>query len=103
MKVIEVQEPLQDWLDKNGYNLHVSVLEACEESLVHDSHSIDVVILKTKNGITKFIIKNPSSAIHSLELAMNNFVEVEDYELAARARDCIISWKEKINKPWQNQ
>lgn len=96
MKLYSVDQPIPAWVQAHRNEIYHDVLEQCEEKLRHrDGNSrVDVALLKTDAGITKFVIKDKIGIIESLERSMNFFVEVESYELAARARDCIKAWKE---------
>lgn len=96
MKLYTVDRPIVDWAKSHRSEINLDVLEQCEKKLSNlDGHyRVDVALLKTEGGITKFVIKDIPGIIQSLTIAMNYFVEVEEYLLAARARDCITSWKE---------
>jgi len=96
MKLYTVDQPIPNWVLEHRDDIYFDVLVQCEESLKTFNHSyrIEVALLRTTEGITKFVIKDKDGILESLEKAMIYFVEVEKYELAARARDCIQAWKE---------
>jgi len=85
MKLYTVDQPIPNWVVAHRDEIYLDVLEQCEYKLknLDGSNRVDVALLKTEAGITKFIIKD-----------IVGIVESEKYELAARARDCIKSWKE---------
>jgi hypothetical protein len=94
-KIIEVKGSVQEWVEQHSAQIHLEVLESCEEGLRNNEKEIDVVILKTDKGITKFVLNTPGKITRALNLSMMNFVGTEEYELAARARDCISGWNLK--------
>ena len=96
-KVYEVTGSVQEWVMNNSMQLHLEVLESCEQGLINQEKVIDVVHLKTQRGVTRFVLNTPSKIIRALNLSLDSFVKEEEYELAARTRDCIIAWKEKYN------
>jgi protein-arginine kinase activator protein McsA len=96
-KFYTITGSIQEWVTNNSMQLHLDVLESCEQGLINQEKVVDVVHLKTRNGITRFVLNTPSKIIHALNLSLESFVKEEEYELAARARDCIIAWKEKYN------
>lgn len=97
MKLYTVDQPIPNWVLEHRDDIYFDVLIQCEESLktFENSYRIEVALLRTTEGITKFVIKDKEGIFESLDKAMNYFVEVEKYELAARARDCNKDWKEK--------
>ena len=97
MKLYIVDQPVPNWIFEHRDDIYYDVLIQCEESLKTFTfdYRIEVALLRTTVGITKFVIKNKEGILESLNKAMDYFVEVEKYELAARTRDCIKSWKEK--------
>ena len=94
-KIIEVKGSVQEWVARNSAQIHLDVLESCENGLASGDKEIDVVILKTDKGITRFVLNTPGKITRALNLSLVNFVENEEYELAARARDCISGWNQK--------
>ena len=97
MKLYTVDQPIPNWVLEHRDDIYFDVLIQCEESLktFENNYRIEVALLRTTEGITKFVIKDKQGIFESLDKAMNYFVEVEKYELAARTRDCIKDWKEK--------
>jgi len=93
-----VDAPIQSWVADHQNEIFSDILSQCEAKLNDNdgTYRIDVALLKTENGVTKFIIKDAPGVIESLERAMNYFAESERYESAARARDCIKAWKELV-------
>jgi hypothetical protein len=96
MKLYTVDKPIPTWAATHRAELSSDILEQCEKKLqnLDGYHRVDVALLKTEAGITKFVIKDIPGVIRSLTVAMNYFVEVEEYLLAARTRDCISAWSE---------
>lgn len=94
-KIIEVKGSVQEWVERNSAQIHIEVLEACERSLEKEEEEVEVVILKTQKGITRFVLNTPGKIVRALTLSQDSFVNQEEYELAARARDCISEWKSK--------
>jgi hypothetical protein len=102
-KIIEVKGSVQEWVERNSMQIHMEVLDACERGLESNENEVDVIILKTNKGITKFVLNTPGKITRALELSLESFVKTEEYELAARARDCIFGWNEKQQTICQNQ
>jgi hypothetical protein len=95
MKFYTLDKPVPNWLLEHRDEIYTDVLEQCEAKLrtgVSDC-MIDIALLKTSTGITRFVIKDHSGIIESLTRCMNYFADTEKYELAARTRDCIKDWK----------
>jgi len=95
-RIIEVKGSVMDWASRNSDLIHREILEACERDLCKNTTVVEVVLLKTSMGITKFVLDGQSKILNSLQLAMDSFVEREDYETAARVRDCKKGWEEKF-------
>lgn len=99
-KIIEVTGSVQEWVERNSAQIHNEVLMTCERGLAQNEKEVDVVILKTHKGITRFVLNTPGKIVRALNLSLESFVKDEEYELAARARDCISGWKEKENQSY---
>lgn len=95
MKLYTVDKPIPSWVLEHREDIYRDVLIQCEQKLlVRDGiDRVEVALLKTEAGITKFIIKDITGILDSLERSMLYFADVEQYELAARSRDCIDNWK----------
>lgn len=96
MKFYTLDQSIPSWILEHRCEIYQDILEQCEEELKKPNtvKKIDVALLRTKSGVTKFVIKDYAGIIESLKKAMNYFVEVEKYEFAARARDCIKGWED---------
>jgi hypothetical protein len=96
MKLYTLDQPIPNWISQHRSEIYEDILVECEKELKspETSTQIDVALLKTTKGVTKFIIRDHNGIIESLEKTLDYFVEVERYELAARARDCIKAWKD---------
>lgn len=95
MKFYTLDKPVPSWLLEHRDEIYTDVLEECEAKIrIGDVDCvIDIALLKTSTGITRFVIRNHAGIIESLTRCMNYFVDTEKYELAARTRDCIVNWK----------
>ena len=102
-RTIDVKGTVQEWVDLNDSSLRIWIVEACEVALAEYTDTADVVILNTESGLTRFVIKGVDKIRKALKISMEHFVKIEEYELAARARDCIYRWEEKNRETWQNQ
>ena len=101
-RIYEVSGPIPKWVEDNAAELRLRIVEACEEAVSEYQDVAEVVVLKTKKGVTRFVLDGKDKAIEALRMTMTRCVELEEYEVAARARDCIQSW-EKSEKTCQNQ
>lgn len=95
-KIVEIISPVQEWMDENGDKIHQEILRSCEIGLSQGKTFVYVMGLKTTEGIVQLTIDGPKSIVHSLKLSLKSFIENEEYELAARTRDCLSSWEEKM-------
>lgn len=80
---------LGEWLDGHNQIVFSEVLESVESAMVgeHTFTAIPVIILQNDSGSQLFLLKSAKAARESLLKAMNWFVDTENYEKAARARD----------------
>jgi hypothetical protein len=80
---------LGEWLEKNNSTIFNEVLESTEAAIEgeYQLSAIPVVILQSESGTTLFALKSVDATRESLEKAMTHFVDSEEYEKAARARD----------------
>jgi hypothetical protein len=91
MKEYVIEGSLKDWMVDNAEEIFVNVLESCERG--PGNESIEIMRLITITGITSFKIGNRDAAINSLNKCEKYFVKIEDYEKAARCRDCSKLWQ----------
>lgn len=98
MKLYTVDKPIPEWVQDHRDEIYNDVLVECENKLknIDNHYSVDVAVLKTSTGVTKFVLKCIDVIVESLERAMEYFIEIEGYELAARARDCIKAFKQSV-------
>jgi hypothetical protein len=94
-KVFKVTGSIQEWASTHSFEIHKEILNACEINVAQNYFFVEVILIKTKKGVTRFILEGKEKIIKSLNLSLEYFVMKEEYELAARTRDCITSWKEK--------
>jgi len=90
-KLYVIEESVRDWMINNAENVYKDLLESCEKT--HKKLPFEVLQIQTITGITTFRIVKEKDVINILKKCMDFFVRVEDYEKAARARDCIKLWE----------
>jgi hypothetical protein len=88
---------LGEWLDDHNEIMFSEVLESVESAMAgeHLITAIPVIILQNDGGSQLFLLKSTEAVKESLTKAMNWFVDTEEYEKAARARDA-KSYVEKL-------
>jgi hypothetical protein len=91
-KTYNVYGSIKEWLKTNRLQIHLDILEAAEVS-----RELELLVfqLRSHTGVTSCLLKGPEAVVKSLQKCENAFVELEEYELAARARDCGLYWKEQ--------
>lgn len=91
--IYSMDNGLTEWLELNGGIMYTEVLESIEAALIGERSftAIPVIILKSESGATLFIIKSIDATCESLDKAKNWFINTEEYEKAARARDAITA------------
>jgi hypothetical protein len=94
-KVYNISGAVKEWLKDHFEDLYEDVLNAAEIAAVSVDTDITVCSLRTITGVTNYILSTSDDVVKSLKKAEAHFVEVEDYEKAARARDCGMIWQEK--------
>jgi len=99
-KTYQINGSFRDWMQAHRYQLYEDILINCEEALEEEVYQVLVANLMSSNGSMLFSLPTPSAVVESLKKCETAFVQQEDYELAARARDCGSSWanREKIYK-----
>ncbi len=85
---------VNEWLKVNKEKLYDDILDAAEIGAISCQHNITICVIRTVTGVTEYVLKTPIEVIASLRKAEIHFVENEEYENAARARDCIKLWKD---------
>lgn len=96
MKTYIVESDVHAWLHDHRDELFDDILEACENGLDEESEKIIVATIRTMYGVTIFNLPSPSEVVESLKKCENSYVMREEYEKAARARDCGRSWEDRI-------
>jgi len=94
-KTYVIEEDVRVWVRKHREELFNDILDACEEGLSDIDDRVMVAVLQTMSGVTIMSLHNPKEIINSLEKCERDFVRREDYERAARARDCSLAWKNR--------
>jgi protein-arginine kinase activator protein McsA len=95
LKTYIVEENIKDWLVIHREDLFDDILEECENALSEDTNRVPVALIRSMHGVTIFNLPSPDDVVKSLTKAMNDFVEREEYEKAARARDCVHAWEQR--------
>lgn len=91
-KTYNVYGSVKEWLKSNRLQIHIDILEVAEGSTDTD---LLVFQLRSHTGLTSCLLKGPDAIVQSLLKCEKAFVELEEYEYAARARDSGLYWKEK--------
>lgn len=95
LPIVKIKNLPQNWILENQDRTFLWLLEACEYHLEeNNSNVIKMMVIENENGSTTFQINGYHNLLKSLGKAMDYFAEVENYELATRARDCLNKWKE---------
>lgn len=94
-KVYNVEGKVQAWLKDHANELYADILLASEESATRNEDKVLVCSIRSITGITSYVISNPNAVVESLKKAEAYFVTCEEYEKAARARDCGMVWEDK--------
>lgn len=87
-----VEGSLSEWFQENRQRLYSVILEAAESSRHGDVCEVSAFKLRNTRGVTEYTMRTPAAVVQSLRKCETAFVEREDYELAARSRDCGIYW-----------
>jgi len=91
VKTYNVESSVKDWLYSNRQTLFDDILQACEEG---STAPLVVCRIRSITGITEYVIRYPEDVRRSLLKCEAFFVKEEEYEKAARARDCGKKWEE---------
>jgi len=86
-----VEGSIKEWMLDNAEEIFVNVLEACEKNL--GTSEFVIMKIRTITGVTLFKVSNKTSVANALHKCEKFFVRVEDYEKAARCRDCSKLWE----------
>ena len=99
-KTYQINGPFHDWMQTHRYTIYEDILVNCEEALKEDVTQVLIANIMGANGSMLFTLPNLTAIIESLAKCEKAFVSSEDYEKAARARDCGREWsqREKIYK-----
>lgn len=94
-KTYNVKDDVAKWLKDNHGILFNDILDACEEGLLDEDDHVHVATIKSSYGVTLLNLPNVDTILESLHKSEMNFVSIEDYERAARSRDCSVAWSER--------
>lgn len=86
-----VEGSLKDWLLDHADEIFENVLDACEINV--GLQEFVIMQLRSMSGVTMFKVSSKESAVNALGKCEKFFVGIEDYEKAARARDCSKLWQ----------
>ena len=94
-KTYIIEDDVKKWVKEHREELFNDILEACEDGLLEETDRVMIAILQTISGVTVMSLHNPGEIVNSLNKCERDFVRREDYERAARTRDCILEWKNR--------
>jgi len=94
-KTYNVKDDIAQWLKDNHGILFNDILDACEEALNTEDVKVHVATIKSSYGVTLLNLPNVDTILDSLHKSEMNFVSIEDYERAARSRDCSVAWSKR--------
>jgi hypothetical protein len=94
-KTYVIEEDIKSWVRKHREELFDDILEACEAGLDEEDNRVMIAILQTEKGATIMSLHNPDEIVNSLSKCERDYVRREDYERAARARDCGLAWSNR--------
>jgi len=94
-KTYIVEESVKEWLELHKDDLYDDILIACEEGLRYQENRVTVAMIRTLHGVTAFKLPNIADILFSLQKCEMYYVQTEEYEFAARARDCGIMWADR--------
>lgn len=95
MKIYNTEGNLKEWFGSHRIELFDDILNACEEGLQDDGDDIIVATIHTVYGVTILSLPMFDDIITSLEKCEAAYVKFEEFEKAARARDCQNDWIER--------
>jgi len=100
MKTHNIETSVKEWFLMHKDKMYYCILEECEKEVNSIKTCVTVAAIKSMYGVTYFNLSSPEDIVKSLSKCITHFVEKEEYELAARARDCSLAWasKEYIKK-----
>jgi len=105
MKQYNLKEyDLQNWLLTNKHIIHYDILQECENAVIDKNIdpsaaiNIQIAHIMSNSGEFIFTVNGIQQIIESLTKSMNYFASVENYECAARSRDCIQKWNVYLKK-----
>jgi hypothetical protein len=94
-KTYEIHGSFEDWMKTNRYVIFEDILESCEAALNEGLTNVLVANVLSPAGSMLFTLPDTKAVIESLSKCERAFVGQEDYERAARARDCSLVWLER--------
>jgi len=95
MKVYNTEKSLKNWVIEHRLALYSDILDACEENLVDEDKHVLIATIHTTHGVTVFSLPGVDDVLSSLKKCEDIFIQLEEYEKAARARDCYNEWFNK--------
>jgi hypothetical protein len=95
MKIYNTEGTLKEWFTEHQFILFDDILKACEEGLYEENEDIIVATIHTVYGVTVLALPMFDDIITSLQKCEAAYVAAEEFEKAARARDCQNDWVER--------
>lgn len=92
-KVYEITGQVMPWLEDHREQICIDILEGAERAQRKGEEDVQVFSLRTTHGITHCCLQDAAAIAASLLKVEGAFVQQENYECAARARDCGVYWK----------
>jgi hypothetical protein len=99
--IYQLSEDLGTWMDQHRELIFDEVLESTEAAVEgeYPLSKVPVIILQSDGGTTLFALKSLEATKESIQKALTWFVDSEQYEKAARARDVKAAIDELGNPP----
>lgn len=91
-KIYEITGRVMPWLEDHREQICVHILEGAEQAQHSGKKDVQVFSLRTAHGITHCCLHDAAAIVASLLKVESAFVQQENYECAARARDCGVYW-----------
>ena len=94
-KTYILKESVKDWIKMHKTSFYDDILESCEKGLLCQENEITVARIKSIHGVTVFKLSSIKDILFSLSKCEMYYANCEEYQYAARARDCGDMWKNR--------